>query len=512
MWHARIRLTPAQLYILHRRGGRVYLRAYSGRNWRRRESRLEEYEGPVRFPDEDPLSEIPEPEMEEKVLSEPISFELALSGTDLPVLRDSGSHALWHVDVVREKGLVVIEPAGLPVETDRGERSLWKVAKVTEKGLVLVEERTKLPVLVRKVRQDLWLLTPLSSWKKQEGEESADLKDDTKEQAGETEGAERQSTDLSAALSIGGVSVLTERAGEERNKVEEGSAPAFALRIVDQERGLALVRPVSLLFSDVEKKDTEETEETKEVPEPAPASAEEAKEETPEKPEETPEKKEERKKEPLKTDPKEAFVREEEPDPVPPPPPTMTEEELMASIEAILFAMGDAVEITSLMKALGRTRQEIESAIEKLVYRYQQDGDGITILRFEDAVQMATTADQYSNVIRLVQVPKRPPLSDAMIETLSIIAWQQPVTRSQVEAVRGVDCGYSINKLLEQDFITEVGRKDAPGRPILFGTTEQFLRFFGIRSIEDLPQLQPGLVEELKSEAEAEVDERLNKV
>ena len=99
-----------------------------------------------------------------------------------------------------------------------------------------------------------------------------------------------------------------------------------------------------------------------------------------------------------------------------------------------------------------------------------------------------------------------------MIETLSIIAWQQPVTRSQVEAVRGVDCGYSINKLLEQDFITEVGRKDAPGRPILFGTTEQFLRFFGIRSIEDLPQLQPGLVEELKSEAEAEVDERLNKV
>lgn len=510
MWHARIRLTPAQLYILHRRGGRVYLRAYKGRTWRRRESRLEEYEGPVRFPDEDPLSEIPEPEMEEEVLSEPISFELALSGTDLPVLRDSGSHALWHVDVVREKGLVVNEPAGLPVETDRGERSLWKVAKVTEKGLVLVEERTKLPVLVRKVRQDLWLLTPLSSWKKQEDLKNAEPEGKEEEQAGESEGAERQSADLSAALSMGGVSVLTERAGEEKEQ-EESKAPAFALRIVDQERGLALVKPVSFLFSKMEKKDTEEIEETKEVPEPAP-KAEEKEEETEEEPEETPEKKEERKKEPLKTDPKEAFVREEEPDPVPPPPPTMTEEELMASIEAILFAMGDAVEITSLMKALGRTRQEIESAIEKLVYRYQQDGDGITILRFEDAVQMATTADQYSNVIRLVQVPKRPPLSDAMIETLSIIAWQQPVTRSQVEAVRGVDCGYSINKLLEQDFITEVGRKDAPGRPILFGTTEQFLRFFGIRSIEDLPQLQPGLVEELKSEAEAEVDERLNKV
>ena len=500
MWHARIRLTPAQLYILHRRGGRVYLRAYKGRTWRRRESRLEEYEGPVRFPDEDPLSEIPEPEMEEEVLSEPISFELALSGTDLPVLRDNGPHALWHVDAVREKGLVVIEPAWLPVALDRKEKSLWKVEKVTEKGLVLVEVRTKLPVLVRKVRQDLWLLTPLSSWKQQENLKNA-----------ETEVEKKPSADLSAALSMGGVSVLTERAGEERNKVEEGSAPAFALRIVDQERGLALVRPVSLLFSDVVKKDTKGTEETKEVPEPAP-EAEEKAGEIEDQPEETPEKKEERKKEPLKTDPKEAFVREEEPDPVPPPPPTMTEEELMASIEAILFAMGDAVEITSLMKALGRTRGEIESAIEKLVYRYQQDGDGITILRFEDAVQMATTADQYSNVIRLVQVPKRPPLSDAMIETLSIIAWQQPVTRSQVEAVRGVDCGYSINKLLEQDFITEVGRKDAPGRPILFGTTEQFLRFFGIRSIEDLPQLQPGLVEELKSEAEAEVDERLNRV
>ena len=122
---------------------------------------------------------------------------------------------------------------------------------------------------------------------------------------------------------MGGVSVLTERAGEEKEQ-EESKAPAFALRIVDQERGLALVKPVSFLFSKMEKKDTEEIEETKEVPEPAP-KAEEKEEETEEEPEETPEKKEEREKEPLKTDPKEAFVREEEPDPVPPPPPTMTE-------------------------------------------------------------------------------------------------------------------------------------------------------------------------------------------
>ena len=101
-------------------------------------------------------------------------------------------------------------------------------------------------------------------------------------------------------------------------------------------------------------------------------------------------------------------------------------------------------------------------------------------------------------------------LTDTVLETLSIIAYKQPVTRIEVERVRGVSCDHAINKLLEYDLITELGRLDAPGRPLLFGTTEQFLRCFGVKSLEDLPELNPVQVEEFKQQAEAEVQMQLD--
>ena len=100
-------------------------------------------------------------------------------------------------------------------------------------------------------------------------------------------------------------------------------------------------------------------------------------------------------------------------------------------------------------------------------------------------------------------------LTDAVLETLSIIAYKQPVTRIEIERVRGVSCDHAINKLLEYDLIMELGRLDAPGRPLLFGTTEQFLRCFGVGSLEDLPSLNPIQMEEFKQQAEAEVQLQL---
>ena len=101
-------------------------------------------------------------------------------------------------------------------------------------------------------------------------------------------------------------------------------------------------------------------------------------------------------------------------------------------------------------------------------------------------------------------------LTDTLLETLSIIAYKQPVTRLEIERVRGVSCDHAVNKLLEYDLIMEVGRLDAPGRPLLFGTTEQFLRSFGVKSLEDLPELSAVQVEEFKQQAESEVQLQLD--
>ena len=112
-------------------------------------------------------------------------------------------------------------------------------------------------------------------------------------------------------------------------------------------------------------------------------------------------------------------------------------------------------------------------------------------------------------IFKITKAPGKLSLTDTVLETLSIIAYKQPVTRMEVERVRGVNCDHAINKLLEYDLITELGRLDAPGRPLLFGTTEQFLRCFGVRSLEELPEMNPVQLEEFKQQAEAEAQLQL---
>lgn len=183
----------------------------------------------------------------------------------------------------------------------------------------------------------------------------------------------------------------------------------------------------------------------------------------------------------------------------------METDKAQAVIEAVLFAMGDTVETEKLAQALGLSVQETEEVLAEMEKRYRQENRGIMLARFEDSVQLCTKAEYYEYLIKIAKLPRKMVLTETVLETLSIIAYKQPVTRAEIERIRGVSCDHAINKLLEYDLICELGRLDAPGRPLLFGTTEQFLRCFGMHSLDELPEMNPVQLEEFKQQAEAEV-------
>ncbi len=180
-----------------------------------------------------------------------------------------------------------------------------------------------------------------------------------------------------------------------------------------------------------------------------------------------------------------------------------------AVIEAVLFTMGESVEISRLADVIEADVKTTKEILKKMEERYAKEDRGITLVHFDNAVQLCTKDDMYEYLVKIARTPKKMTLSDTVLETLSIIAYKQPVTRVEVERVRGVNCDHAINRLLEYDLITELGRLDAPGRPLLFGTTEQFLRCFGVRSLEELPELNPVQMEEFKQQAEVEVQLQL---
>ncbi|MBO4890677.1 MAG: SMC-Scp complex subunit ScpB [Lachnospiraceae bacterium] len=182
-----------------------------------------------------------------------------------------------------------------------------------------------------------------------------------------------------------------------------------------------------------------------------------------------------------------------------------------AAISAILFAMGDSVEIKKLADAIGYSEDETREIIGRMKARFERNKDfGLTIVELDNAVQMCSKTEMYEYLIKVAKIPKNMHLSDTALETLSIIAYKQPVTRAEVEKIRGVSCDHPINKLLEFGLITELGRLNAPGRPLLFGTTEEFLRSFGVKSIEDLPDIAPDRLEEFKREAAEEIQLKLD--
>lgn len=183
---------------------------------------------------------------------------------------------------------------------------------------------------------------------------------------------------------------------------------------------------------------------------------------------------------------------------------------LLARVEAILFTMGEAVEISRIAEAVGHDEDTVRNCIRALSERYEDESFGMKIIELDGAFQMCTKPEMYETIIRITNVPKKHILTDVLLETLSIVAYKQPITKQEVEAIRGVNSDHSINKLLEYKLIEEVGRKNCPGRPCLFGTTEDFLRNFGISSIEELPSITQEKMEEFKTEAEDEMQLKLD--
>lgn len=175
--------------------------------------------------------------------------------------------------------------------------------------------------------------------------------------------------------------------------------------------------------------------------------------------------------------------------------------QLLGAIEAILFTMGEAVPVKDIATAIEQDEETTWKLIHTLKDQLHKEKRGVQIIELEDAVQMCTKQEYYEVLTRLVNQPKKHVLTDVMLETLSIIAYRQPVTRAQIEEIRGVKCDHAVNKLIEYNLVCEVGRLDAPGRPLLFGTTEDFLRCFGVTSVEDLPTVDEVKMEDIKQEA-----------
>ena len=180
-------------------------------------------------------------------------------------------------------------------------------------------------------------------------------------------------------------------------------------------------------------------------------------------------------------------------------PPTEDEKEQEAVIEAVLFTMGKAVELEKLALAIGQDQETARQAVERLKERYEKDKRGMEIVQLEDSYQMCTRTGFYENLIRVAAAPKKQVLTEVMLETLSIIAYKQPVTKLEIEKIRGVKSDHAVNRLVEYNLVYEVGRMDAPGRPALFATTEEFLRRFGVGGLSDLPHMNPEQEEEIKA-------------
>ncbi|MDR0896726.1 MAG: SMC-Scp complex subunit ScpB [Oscillospiraceae bacterium] len=167
----------------------------------------------------------------------------------------------------------------------------------------------------------------------------------------------------------------------------------------------------------------------------------------------------------------------------------MDRHEICGAIEAILFVAGEPVEEEALRMALEISPEEMEEALEALASQYEFERRGMRLLRFGRSVQLSTRPEYAPYVERLLQPVQRQNLSQAAMETLAVIAYKQPATRGDVEAIRGVKCDYSVQSLLQKGLIEEAGKRDTLGRPTLFVTTDLFLRHFGINALSELPEV-----------------------
>lgn len=164
-------------------------------------------------------------------------------------------------------------------------------------------------------------------------------------------------------------------------------------------------------------------------------------------------------------------------------------EDLISALEAMLFAAGDPVEVSKLADVLEIDLELCENMLGTLCARYDERESGLMLVRLDNKYQLCTRETHSEQVRKLMEIKKNAPLSNAAFEVLAVIAYNKTVTRSFIEQVRGVDCSGPISSLVQKGLIEEKGRLDLPGRPLIYGTTDRFLRCFSLNSLDDLPNL-----------------------
>ena len=164
-------------------------------------------------------------------------------------------------------------------------------------------------------------------------------------------------------------------------------------------------------------------------------------------------------------------------------------QEAKSIIEAILFCVGKEVNIKELVTVLELSEQEVINIIENMRLDYEKENRGMQIIKLNDGYQMCTKKEYYDYIYPIVDKRNKPKLSQAALETLSIIAYNPKVTRAEIESIRGVNSDGTIYKLLDHNLIEEAGKMDAPGRPTMYQTTKEFLRMFGYQNLDELPEL-----------------------
>lgn len=169
-----------------------------------------------------------------------------------------------------------------------------------------------------------------------------------------------------------------------------------------------------------------------------------------------------------------------------------------SALEAILFANGESVELSKLAYCLEIDEKTLKPIMTRLMDKYESENRGIKIIQANDSYQMCTNENYFEFVSRLVRAPAQKQLSPALLETLAIIAYKQPVTKAMIEEIRGVDAHHAVNKLMEFKLVCESGRLDVPGKPILFSTSEEFLKYFGLRNLSELPNLPEISLEDIE--------------
>ena len=182
-----------------------------------------------------------------------------------------------------------------------------------------------------------------------------------------------------------------------------------------------------------------------------------------------------------------------------------TAEQKVGAVEAILFAMAEPVMISTLCEAMNCSEDEMHDVLVQLNKKYDQPNSGLRLTVVNKAVTLSTKSDYYPALTKVVKGQDNPTLTDGAMEVLSIIAYKQPITRSEIEEIRNSNCLFQINKLLEFNLIKELGRKKATGRPIMYGTTDQFLKAFGIQDLASLPKINDASIKQFKQDAETSI-------